>query len=131
MQTRHQAPDGRNQRESVIAALKDAMRVTQMDRARAAKLAMRAADRAARQARKTWTGARTMAGQIAAEGEVTIQVEINVGAITLAMWSAEAQFAACVAAWRDVLAEREAMPVADRWSLAGLDKWARAQEAKP
>jgi hypothetical protein len=97
-------------------------------KSRVAKMAMRAADRSAREARKEWTRLR---GSLAAEAvDVATAVDMEVvGRVTLNMWRAEAQFAACAATWRDVLAEREAMPVADRWSLAGLDKWARAQEA--
>jgi hypothetical protein len=103
-------------------------------KARAAKMALRAADRAAREARLEWTTVRAAATR----NEATIPVafgaaagswQVTAGVATLAMWSAEARFAACVATWRVVLAERESMPVADRWSLAGLDKWARAQEA--
>jgi hypothetical protein len=98
-------------------------------RARASKLAMRAADRMAREARKAWTGLR---GSLAAEPAIvsTMTDKEVVGRLTLAMWSAEVRFAACVDAWRLALSEREAMPVADRWSLVGLDKWARAQEVQ-
>jgi hypothetical protein len=94
-------------------------------KARAAKMALRAADRAAREARKAWTAERA-----AARGQHWGREDPEkIGDLTYAMWSAEAHLAACAAAWRVVLAEREAMPVAGRWSLMGLDKWARAQEA--
>lgn len=43
------------------------------------------------------------------------------------MWATERTLAQWAERWREVLAAREAMPVAERWNLAALEKWARAQ----
>jgi hypothetical protein len=117
-------------REAVIVALEHAVRVAPLDRARAAKMALRAADRAARVQRKEWSALRASLEADPVDVSSSVDMEA-VGRSTLAMWRAEADLAACAATWRDVLAEREATPTAEHWSPAGLDKWVRAQEAKP
>jgi hypothetical protein len=44
------------------------------------------------------------------------------------MWDADAELLTAAEKWREVLAERNAMPVADRWDLAALERWAVAQD---
>lgn len=52
---------------------------------------------------------------------------LDIGATTSEMWAAERALAGQAARWREVLAARDALPVAERWSLAALEKWAQAQ----
>lgn len=89
---------------------------------RAAKLALRAASKAAREARARWYTWR----EEYAKRPDTISM-IAVGSLTAAMWTAEQTLAIEAANWRCVLAEREALPVAERWDLAALERWAQKQ----
>lgn len=88
----------------------------------AVKMTLRTADAQARYARKRWYAWR----EKYATRPDTISM-VAIGSLTTAMWTAEATLATAAAKWREVLATREAMPVAERWNLADLEKWARAQ----
>lgn len=114
-------------------------------RARDAKSALRRAGKAAREATIAWTTLRDIykagnagdsQGDIitatlrflmskAATDEQAAHAEA-IGLYTLRMWNAEAALETAAARWREVLAERTAMPVADRWDLAALERWAAA-----
>jgi len=52
----------------------------------------------------------------------------NLASTTIAMWSADLHLEAMAANWRAVLAERLALPTAERWDLAALQRWAAAQD---
>lgn len=92
--------------------------------AREAKAALRRASKAAQEARKEWTGLRLLMAKATA-GEQAMHAEA-IGTYTLRMWNAEAALETAVARWSDVLGERAAMPVAERWDLAALERWAVA-----
>lgn len=55
----------------------------------------------------------------------------DIQAVTVEMWAAERALAQWAERWREILAAREAMPVAERWNLAALEKWAQAQGDQP
>ncbi len=89
----------------------------------AVKMTLRIADAQARYARKRWYAWRE---EYATRPDTVSMTAI--GSLTTAMWTAEAALAAAATEWRNVLAERAAaMPVAERWNLAALEKWAQAQ----
>ena len=88
----------------------------------AVKMALRTADAQARYARKRWYAGR----EEYATRPNTISM-VAIGSLTTAMWTAETTLAAAATEWREVLATREALPVAERWNLAALEKWAQAQ----
>lgn len=93
--------------------------------ARAARLAMRHASHRAREARKCWNDVRaaTIAGMdIGHEPR-----ELEIGAATVALWTCEVEQAEAAAAWRAALAAREALPVAARWNLVDMERWASSQ----
>ena len=52
----------------------------------------------------------------------------QVTAYTLAMWCEDQDLAAIAEEWRACLAARAAMPAADRWDLAALERWAAKQD---
>lgn len=89
------------------------------------KLTLRRLDREAREARKHWYAAREDTASVA--GVWSRQLKAAVADLTERMWAAERALAAGAQRWREVLAARESMPVAERWSLADLEKWARPQ----
>ena len=91
-------------------------------RAVAAKTALREASRVAREARKQWTAVRDTYRFNRSP------TTLDVGYFTRRMWAAENDLADHAARWRNILAERAAMPVADRWDLAALERWAVAQD---
>ena len=92
----------------------------------AVKMTLRTADAQARYARKRWYAWRE---EYATRPDTISMVAI--GSLTTAMWAAEATLAVAAAEWREVLAAREALPVAERWNLAELEKWAQAQGDQP
>lgn len=91
----------------------------------AVKMTLRTADAQARYARKRWYAWREDTASVA--GVWSRQLKAAVADLTERMWAAERALAAGAQRWREVLAARESMPVAERWSLADLEKWARAQ----
>ena len=89
---------------------------TPLEHARAVKLRLRAADKVARDARKEWTDLRAMS-----------DVEWGVRRVhdaTVEMWNTERDLASIAEEWRACLAARAAMPKAERWNLAGVERWA-------
>ena len=96
------------------------------DHVREVKTALRRAFKAAQEARKEWTGLRYLMSKATAD-EQAMHAEA-IGLYTLRMWAAENDLADHAVCWREVLAERAAMPVADRWDLAALERWAVAQD---
>lgn len=85
---------------------------------REAKSDLRRASKAAREALFEWMVLRDIhKSGITPDGVVPA---------TLRMWTAEAALGTAAARWRSILAERAAMPVADRWDLAALERWAVA-----
>lgn len=90
-------------------------------RARDAKSALRRAGKAAREATIAWTTLRDIykAGNAGdSQGDIITA--------TLRMWTAERELEIAVEWWGVILAERAAMPVAERWDLAALERWAVA-----
>lgn len=94
------------------------------DHVREVKTALRRAFKVAQDARKELTGLRFLMSK-ATTDEQAAHAEA-IGLYTLRMWNAEAALETAAARWREVLAERTAMPVADRWDLAALERWAAA-----
>lgn len=88
----------------------------------AAKADLREASRVAREARKQWTQMRDI------YRDNMTPTTTDVGYATRRMWAAEKDLAVSAARWRNILDERTAMPVADRWDLAALERWAVAQD---
>ena len=95
------------------------------DHAREAKMTLRKHARWAANARRDWTEVRA---EHSAAFTVNAQADAQVGHVTRVMWSAEANLRGSVIKWREVLDERAALPVADRWDLAALERWAVAQD---
>ena len=92
----------------------------------AVKMALRTADAQACYARKRWYAWRK---EYATRPDTISMVAI--GSLTTAMWTADAALTTAATEWRKVLAAREEMPVAERWNLAALEKWAQAQGDQP
>lgn len=89
------------------------------EQVRALKMTIRARSEALRLTRKEWTDLRA---QFAAAPASISHARLT--ALTLAMWCDEQDLAAAAEQWRACLAEREAMPVSERWDLAALQRWA-------
>ena len=100
---------------------------TTLEHARAVKLRLRAASKDATEARKEWTGLRFLMAKAEHEETRAMHAEA-IGIYTLRMWAADERLAAIAEEWRACLAARAAMPVADRWDLAALERWAVAQD---
>ena len=100
---------------------------TPLEHARAVKLRLRAASKKAAEARKFWTSGRTQYGNPESHFGPGIMRHM-IGQMTIAMWDAETELAAVAEEWRACLAARAAMPAADRWDLAALERWAAAQD---
>lgn len=99
-----------------------------LEHARAVKLRLRAASKKATEARACWRSARDTAFEII-KNDGALARWPCVESVTLrSMWAAEHALAAVAEEWRQCLAERAAMPVADRWDLAALERWAVAQD---
>lgn len=96
------------------------------DSAREVKMTLRKHARWAANARRDWTEVR--AEHNSATFTVNAQADAQVGHVTRVMWAAEVNFWDSVIRWREVLEERAAMPVAERWDLAALERWAAAQD---
>lgn len=96
------------------------------DHVREVKTALRSAFKAAQEARKEWTGLRFLMEK--AKQEERVMHTEAIGVYTLRMWADEHALDIAAARWRDVLAERAALPVADRWDIAALERWAVAQD---
>ena len=96
---------------------------TPLDLARAVKLRLRAASKNAAEARKDWTGLRLLMAKAQHENTRAMHAEA-IGVHTLRMWGAEQALAAIAEEWRACLAARAAMPKAERWNLAGVERWA-------
>ena len=92
----------------------------------AVKLRLRAASKKTAEARKNWVSARTQC--IDANYWTSTTMRDVVSDLTMDMWAAEHALAAIAEEWRACLAARAAMPVADRWDLAALERWAAAQD---
>ena len=84
---------------------------------KAAKLELRRLGAEERAVRKRLEAVRT------GEGSEVLDV-VEVGDAVIALWAAEDARLAAAARWRLILAQRETMPVADRWNLADLEAWA-------
>ena len=90
---------------------------------RDAKIALRRASKAARSARIEWTNLRDRY-----KADHWCVDDDDIAPATIKMWRAEAGLDRAAARWREVLDERAAMPVAERWDLAALERWAVAQD---
>lgn len=93
--------------------------------ARVVKRQLRRAGTFLREVRRRWYELRdaTKAGlDIGHEPKV-----MQIGDLTAELWAAEADLADAAAAWRDALARRQALPVAERWDLAKMERWAAVQ----
>jgi hypothetical protein len=93
--------------------------------ARDAKLTVRHASAACRAVRIRWTTLRDSLINVLdlANGS---QKQL-IGELTAELWIAERVLAEAAAGWRKVLAERETLPIADRWNLVDMERWASAQ----
>lgn len=101
------------------------------ENAREAKVLLRKLSEECREARRRWHAAREAApGEAAA---VSLHMTSycagdleagRIGVLTFSMWQAEEKLQDAAALWRAILAVREAMPVAARWSLRDLEAWA-------
>jgi hypothetical protein len=93
---------------------------------REVKMSVRRASHTCREVRKRWTALRAKTvDQIVATGQ---QADLEaIGALTLELWAAEAAQAEAAKQWRAVLAEREALPTAERWNLVEMERWAAKQ----
>ena len=97
---------------------------------RAVKMELRALGVAEREVRKRWYELRTAAKHTAENFPETYAAaarehwRASIGAVTMELWAAEDARLEAAARWRLILAQREAMPVADRWNLADLEAWA-------
>ena len=100
---------------------------TPLEHARAVKLRLRAASKKATEARKLWTSARVQYGHPESHFAPGI-MRAMIGQMTICMWDADAELAAIAEEWRQCLADRAAMPVAERWDLAALERWDVAQD---
>ena len=92
---------------------------TPLEHARAVKLRLRAASKKAAEARKKWTNLRDRFAEVPSSIS-----HAQVTAYTLAMWCEDQDLAAIAEEWRACLAARAAMPKAERWNLAGVERWA-------
>jgi hypothetical protein len=89
-------------------------------RAVESKSTLREASRVAREARKQWTEMRSIYRCN------RTPTTMDVGYATRRMWAAENDLADRAATWRNILDERKSLPVAERWDLAALERWAVA-----
>ena len=101
---------------------------TPLEHARAVKLRLRAASKSAAEARKEWTGLRLLMAT-ALDDEARAMHAEAIGSYTLKMWAAERDLAAVAEEWRACLTARAAMPKAERWNLAGVERWAVIADA--
>lgn len=90
-----------------------------------AKLTVRRASVACRAVRIRWTTLRNSLINVLAIGDDAQKQAI--GELTVELWIAERALEEAAAGWRRALAEREALPVADRWNLVEMERWASAQ----
>lgn len=103
----------------------------------AVKLALRRMSRRTRDARKEWYAVRDFFNKGTdwlaehGKGEYAVPEAWDIQAVTVEMWACERSLAQWAERWREVRDAREALPVAERWSLADLEKWARAQGDQP
>ena len=98
---------------------------TPLEHARAVKLRLRAASKKATEARKAWTSCRSSALEILRHfSELDAATREDTLRTTLAMWTAEDELSDAAEQWRQCLADRAAMPKAERWNLAGVERWA-------
>lgn len=93
--------------------------------ARRVKLVLRKYAHACRETRKRW---------LALREKTRIAIQIGAGAdfelvaqLTTELWTAEQNLADAAVLWRENLAAREALPVAERWNLVDMERWAQAQ----
>jgi hypothetical protein len=93
--------------------------------AKEAKLTVHRASAACRAVRIRWTTLRASLSNVLdlANGPQNQ----SIGELTAELWIAERVLAEAAAGWRRELAEREALPVADRWNLVDMERWASAQ----
>ena len=96
---------------------------------RAAKVELRALGVAERKVRKRWYNLRASTKHTIDNFPDTFAAarehwRASIGAVTMELWAAENARLEAAARWRVILAQREAMPVADRWNLADLEAWA-------
>ena len=101
---------------------------TPLEHARAIKLRLRAASKKATEARKEWTGLRLLMAA-ALDDEARAMHAEAIGSYTLKMWATERDLAAVAEEWRQCLTDRAAMPNAERWNLAGVERWASIVDA--
>lgn len=90
-----------------------------------ARLAVKRASAACRAVRIRWNALRTETINVLDLGHEPR--EHAIGELTAQMWAAEHVLAEAASGWRQALAEREALPVAERWSLVAMEHWASAQ----
>ena len=93
--------------------------------ATAARLAVKRASAACRAVRIRWNALRSDTINVLDIGHEPRALAI--GDLTAELWAAEHALAEAAAGWRQVLAEREALPVAERWNLIDMERWASAQ----
>lgn len=91
----------------------------------AAKMAVRRASAACRAVRVRWNTLRSETISVLDLGHEPRALAI--GDLTADLWAAEHALAEAAAGWRQVLAERDALPVAERWNLVDMERWASAQ----
>lgn len=93
-------------------------------RAREVKLALRRSALACRVVRLRWYELRNRAkAEMAVTRPVPQSLLALIGQRTAELWAAEAELADAATAWRDALARREALPVAERWNLVKMERW--------
>ena len=86
---------------------------------------VRGASEACRVVRIRWNALRTETINVLDLGHEPR--EHAIGELTAELWAAEQALAEAASGWRQVLAERDALPVAERWSLIAMEHWASAQ----
>lgn len=92
---------------------------------KAAKLELRRLGAEEREVRKRWATARAAAmHDMPYTGSGVWGDREKLGDITYSLWQAEHAREQAAARWRLLLAERETLPVAERWNQADLEAWA-------
>lgn len=90
-----------------------------------ARLAVKRASAACRAVRIRWNALRTETINVLDLGHEPR--EHAIGELTAQLWAAEHALAEAASGWRQALAERESLPVAERWNLVAMEHWASAQ----
>lgn len=93
--------------------------------ATAARLAVKRASAACRAVRIRWNALRSDTINVLDLGHEPRTLAIS--DLTADLWVAELALAEAAAEWRRVLAKRDALPVAERWNLIDMERWASTQ----